>query len=91
MQRKPAGKKALRITARRTARNRAVRAQVKDAIRKVRTSSASDAAAAKKALATAIAKLDRAAKAHDLPKGRVNRLKSRLTLLVNKSAKAKTA
>ncbi|MFO0702378.1 MAG: 30S ribosomal protein S20 [Candidatus Andersenbacteria bacterium] len=88
MPRKHAGKKALRVTARRTAHNRVLKAQLKDAIRKVRTASAKkDAAAAGTALATVISKLDRAAKTRVLPKGRVNRLKSRLTQLVNKIGK----
>lgn len=88
MARKHAGTKALRVTGRRTARNRAVKAGLRDAIRKVRTAATKkDAAAAGKALTAAISKLDRAAKARVLPAGRVDRLKSRLTLLVGKSSK----
>jgi len=88
MPRKAASKKALRVTERRTARNRAAKSQLKDAIRKVRTAAAAKKSDdAKKALATAISKLDRAAKSRVLPAGRVNRLKSRLTLLVSKSGK----
>lgn len=88
MPRKQASKKALRVTERRTARNRGVKSQLKDAIRKVRSAAAAKKVDdAKKALATAISKLDRAAKARVVPAARASRLKSRLTLLVNKSGK----
>ena len=85
MPRKKASKKALRVSARRATRNRVVRAQLRDAIRKVRMSAtAKKVEEAKKALATAVAKLDRAAKVHVIPRGRADRLKSRLAQLVNK-------
>lgn len=73
----------------RTERNRAVRSAVRNTVRKVRTAIESgDRIAAEAGLKDAIRTIDRAAQKGVVPKPRASRVISRLTLAVNRLAKA---
>lgn len=71
--------KKLRVDARRTQVNKKVRTITKKAIKSVRTDPSQES------LKQAFSALDRAAKKRVIHEGRVNRLKSRLSLMVMKS------
>lgn len=75
--------KKLRVDARRTQVNKRVRTITKKAVKSVRTDPS------QASLKQAFSALDRAAKKRVIHEGKVNRLKSRLSLLVAKSEEGK--
>ena len=77
-------KKRLRTTAKAQERNRAIRSQVRTAIKKVR--SAPDKATAESALQSAISVVDRTARKGIIHKNAAARYKSRLSHFVEKIA-----
>jgi small subunit ribosomal protein S20 len=89
MPRKIASKKAIRVTKRRTAHNLSIKLKVRDGVRRVRRAAiAGKKDDAAKHFRDAVSLIDRAAKAHVIPKQRASRLKSRLAHAVAKIGKA---
>lgn len=85
---KPAAIKALRQSVRRANRNTKVKSDVDALVRKVRKALAKrDAANAKRWLLDAIKKIDRAAQHRVIKKNAAARVKSRLSIAVNKLGK----
>jgi small subunit ribosomal protein S20 len=85
-------KRAHRKAERRHILNKSQRSALRTQIKKVRTTAAgADPEAAKTELQTAIKKLDQSADKHLIHKNKANRLKSRLTKLINKQTAAKKA
>ncbi|MCL2415816.1 MAG: 30S ribosomal protein S20 [Defluviitaleaceae bacterium] len=85
MANKKSAKKRIKVTEKRTLRNKMVKSKMKTAIRKVnRATEISDMSAAKSALNHAISEIDRAATKGVLHKNNASRKKSRLTKMVNK-------
>jgi small subunit ribosomal protein S20 len=82
-------KRAHRKAEKRRLRNRSQRSALKTMIKKVRSAcEAGQLAEATAALAVIVKRLDQSADKHLIHKNKAARLKSRLTLLVNKSAPA---
>lgn len=87
MNRRKAGQKALRVSARRGARNVATKHHVRDAVRAVRKAvAAGQADQARSALVKATSQIDRAVKANVLHRNKGARLVSRLARSVGSKA-----
>ena len=84
---KDSAKKYMRVTARKTAKNKAVKGVFKSAIKKTREAvKAKDVATAQTELKLAIKSLDKAVEKNIIKKNTAARKKSRLNALVKKAA-----